>query len=1409
MRTIKLKEIAPRNGSPNDAFEELCCQLARRVAAKESVFERFRGSGGDGGVECLERTNDGRVIGWQAKYVFPIANLIKQADKSLMTALSVHSDLTEFVLCFPFDPTTSTGRKTKGKRKASCENDKLKAWVRKKCREAEAAGRKLVITLKPEDALKALLHEHDTEGGLREYFFNAAILSPDWFRQHLNRAASSSEPRYSPELKLDTPLYQWFETFGNAQAWKQLLVQRRACVERALEEFGTSVERLRVDWPGLPDSFRAAEVCRTWFQSATHSLQIRSKEALADFSAATDAALAEHRRYSHEIRTCPGGSDRIERWFSPLVPVLSDFAEWLGSPECVLGIQSVFILTGEGGSGKTHGICDMALKRLECGAMSCVLFGHQFEGQPTDWVRMAESLGMPSTLGQDALLDALNAAAEATGNTLVIWVDAINETTPRDYWRKRLKAFAAAITSRPFLRLCVSCRTSFVPICLPSEHDWPVFEHQGFAGMEARACKAFFEFYGLTPPLAPILQPELGNPLYLRLVCQTLKARKMSHLPPGWLGVIPVINAFLDEKENAFAEDHSSTVMKGEGMVRRSLHAISSRMAREQRSLLRMSDAQSAVNLACPHASHLGILKWLIHADLLIEDGNSDSTAGTFETAVRLAFERLSDFLIASGMMPGPDCYEPRVAITTSPQLSQLFSNGQSVARNAGWVAALSLLFAERWGVELPDQIADPEVRQAVLPIAVRALSWRSPESFNKGTEAMARGALFEGSDALRDSLLRISSQPSRIDALWIHKELAAKPLCDRDPSWCAYLLQSYERSGTVLTLIEAANESTVEDINADVALRWSLMLAWFGSAADRRVKDTATRALAKVFRHHPRLITDAVNTTKDVDDDDVLERLILAAYGALLVNRNSEAASELAKLLLEDYRDRPQRFQNAQIRDLIRCIGELAKHLGAKLNDPSPLTPTKRRKINWVPELATEEEIEQWTDWKVERGALYKAVHSCVDDDFNHYSIGCLGCWMENLNKIEIGQWLSKHLVDEFHVDSHAFDAYDERMSAYGYGRSKPAWAERIGKKYQWIALNRLASRLHDRYRREERRSWYPKPIRTPLILQEERKLDPSIPTAVLPDTAASDCWWQPARSNLSETKHLSFGEWAKRRDDLPEMCEMLRCIEHDGQRWRVLHSLREWSEYSERETDNSPYRSVWYHLRSYLVLNDEFADVIAAIGTRNYFQDWLPKGGDWLHCFLGEYPWATSFNTEPDSYMGAGTKLRNTELTLIHTANTINCEWQYDGSMERSIQYLVPAKAFFGRQQLKWNGGDGFHNKAGKTIFRDPHGTEGGKPALLADADELGRLLKKLGYRLVWTLLGGKDILSEPHDKHTPTEVFSQFAFLNESGELEVGPRRFYLEHMEDINPAPGYISRKPRPRLEVTVNSITFNG
>ena len=245
---IDFARIAARGGSVENAFEELCCQLASRTRPTGTAFERYRGDGGDGGVECRTIDTAGLSTGWQMKYVFKIEGLIKQAQISLETALSVHPELTCYVVCFPFDLTGKTARKGKS------QTEKFNEWVRKAEADAEAKGRMLTIEHWSANHIKDLLLANDPSGGLRHYFFSSTIFSDQWFADHVAAAKLSAGPRYNRDISLKTPLSGWFSSFCGGSDWQiETKNHLDACrkkvghVAKLIEAKGS--DPMRLEWP--------------------------------------------------------------------------------------------------------------------------------------------------------------------------------------------------------------------------------------------------------------------------------------------------------------------------------------------------------------------------------------------------------------------------------------------------------------------------------------------------------------------------------------------------------------------------------------------------------------------------------------------------------------------------------------------------------------------------------------------------------------------------------------------------------------------------------------------------------------------------------------------------------------------------------------------------------------------------------------------------------------------------------------------------------------------------------------------------------------------------------------------------------------------------------------------------------
>ena len=142
-----------------------------------------------------------------------------------------------------------------------------------------------------------------------------------------------------------------------------------------------------------------------------------------------------------------------------------------------------------------------------------MLLGGQFSGSHV-WSEIAERLGL-GQIGSEALVGAMQAAAEASNTPFLLLVDALNESENPRAWQSELPGLLAEVAQNPWISVGVSVRSTYRDVVLPATGLSGVVEvhHQGFAGYELEATERFFNAFGLEQPGMPLLAPEFTKPI--------------------------------------------------------------------------------------------------------------------------------------------------------------------------------------------------------------------------------------------------------------------------------------------------------------------------------------------------------------------------------------------------------------------------------------------------------------------------------------------------------------------------------------------------------------------------------------------------------------------------------------------------------------------------------------------------------------------------------------------------------------------------------------------------------------------------------------------------------------------------------------------------------------------------------
>ena len=331
-------------------------------------------------------------------------------------------------------------------------------------------------------------------------------------------------------------------------------------------------------------------------------------------------------------------------------------------------------------------------------------------------------------------------------------------------------------------------------------------------------------------------------------------------------------------------------------------------------------------------------------------------------------------------------------------------------------------------------------------------------------------------------------------------------------------------------------------------------------------------------------------------------------------------------------------------------------------------------------------------------------------------------------------------------------FGEFDLAVGKWRWGKAKNA--ERIGKKYQWIAYHEILAHISDHY---QYRSWYATDENDPRYRGpwqiHRRDIDPSWTLRSLPWTSSQDdanhAWWLPNYSNWKEPR--DHRQWLDDLDDFRDLDRLLRAARgSDGSQWVNLRSTPIWSE--PIPPDNGFYnvesRDVWVLATAYFVDAEKVDDFLTWSNSVDFWNRWMPEPPHGDALYVREHGWGPAFT---DSH---GFKLDFTippdDVTCptpVQVAafgyNTSGGE--YDCSVDDAQTVYLPHPSVIGAMGLKWSGhGADFVDDGGRLAAFDPTAYEPGPSALLIREDVLTDYLDRKGLGLVWAMTGQKRIIN-----------------------------------------------------------------
>ena len=502
------------NEAPTRAFECMCNQVFELWCKQTypdslKVVTIVNGAGGDGGVESFAIKKDDTIIGMQAKW---FSNSIttgqfSQISSSIETALRVRPLIKQYIVCVPRD--LSSDRIGRGKK--VIEDTELNRWQQLKNKlEDDYPG--LNIELWNETQLLTKLQDSDAAGVYRYWFEKSEISKELIVYSYEKQKSGWLSQKYTPCLHIQGQMQKSILKFVGALDNRQSSISTLSAMSQQCSKF--------------------LKACDDYLQFVQdHSLQEQLIHEIQRAQEQVIKLLGEIKCAIYAINNDQQVASSINRnnWyidFAMLLELLKQneqfnyfhiseikkTAEALQANEIHTVISDIrfqldnkkYLILGNPGSGKTHGIANMVESLLNEKLHIPILIRAKDVNPNNSWIDiLKKSLGLASVWNETELWQALEALSYrveinnvSTADTVVakiipkilICIEGVDESKPYDSWYDRLREIDAICYKYPRLRFCITSRPYVFrelayddsllsnTLRLPSDGDVPVNE---------------------------------------------------------------------------------------------------------------------------------------------------------------------------------------------------------------------------------------------------------------------------------------------------------------------------------------------------------------------------------------------------------------------------------------------------------------------------------------------------------------------------------------------------------------------------------------------------------------------------------------------------------------------------------------------------------------------------------------------------------------------------------------------------------------------------------------------------------------------------------------------------------------------------------------------------------------------
>jgi hypothetical protein len=1373
MVNIDFHNIRPINGDLREGFEEFVTQLARKEKVPQG--KRFIRKGRpDAGIECYWELENGTLWAWQTKYFIssPGGTQWKQISDSVKTAIKNYKNITKYFIVMPIDPPDAE----KGKKSSTL--DKWFEYVKKWNVLSKNEGLNIEFIPWWNSDLITRLQTRENEG-LALFWFDRESFTNEWFLKKIEKAIADLGNRYTPQLNFELPVAKTFDGIARDDHFlKQfydtldsLLINiNEVSLFGHTKELSDKIFELKNKSKDLESEYQKLENMNNEYYDFNGPLSIC--QIIQNILFEIEDIIRNHQGINEDKKR--NNMDNIRSELNHIYQPLNDFINFLSDNMVKLFNKPYLLIDGEAGVGKSHLLGDIVQRRKKGNKYSLLLLGQQFKTSENPEQQILNNLDLKCSF--EDLLEALSCKAQISGSRIIIFIDAINEGSGIDFWPEFFNGFLRNFLSFEWLGLVLTIRSSYINVIkdnIDANADNLIREqHYGFENNEYDAVKLFFGYYGIELPGNPILNPEFRNPLFLRLFCEGLHKLKLTKIPYGLQGITAIFQFYINSVNESLSKPRRFDYSSSKNIVMNAINVLIKYMVDKKTREIPFDAAFDLIeNNISRYLTRKGKFLDELIAEGIFSRNIMRNEKNEFKEYIYFVYEKFADHLICSYLLDRSDDLEKDLK-KGGMIYDYLYHDGKLLYTNHGVIEALAIQIPERINKEIYEYIDKPD-SPLIKDSFISSLQWRKTDTLNLSCLDYINKYFFKTSyyfDLFLETIISVATVKGNcFNALFLHCCLMKHSLADRDMVWTYFLRYRYDESGPVKKLIDWAwDDYDKSHISDDTIKLASIVLAWFHTSTDRELRDMSTKALIFLLKNRIHVLIEVLKLFENVNDPYVYERLFAVAYGCVMLSNKREEIGELAEYVYSAiFKDKEEIYPHILLRDYARNVIEFACYLKLPLSFDINLVRPPYKSILDNKKISNNEIDTRYASTDVnKKSGQDKILHSmvteygrgvCMYGDFGRY-IFETKFYNFKVNADEMSNMAIELIFEKYGYSEEKHGQYDNTLSYNGRQQNR---TERIGKKYQWMAMHEILARVADNCEKQERWSsdkegLYPyQGTWDPFA----RDIDPSLLIRSTPSIAdediSDDRWWEVT---FNSNFNCADKEWLDKVAELPKFEDLIEVKDTHNENWLILQAYPEWREPKRlgKKKWGGTNKNIWSHIRGYICKKNDLKRIITWAKKQNFSGRWMPENIDKYVLFSRESYWSPGYQycIEQDDYgnpIDIWDKIvdKNSEKNIapiIIPVEEYTWEKDNDYSIDDTISLIKPGKFIFEGLNMQYADDEGYYlDETGNLICFNTSIKYNSKQYLLIKKIPFLDFLNKNDLEMFWTILGEKQVLGD----------------------------------------------------------------